>query len=196
MKYIRYILLMLVLISSTNMKGQYDPISPNEPGSYNTLSIKSTPDGAGYFNINRITTQTPGVNIRIQAYDYQNYSFIAWEENGTVISTEAQLDYTMPQHDVTLVAHYKYNPENPSEPLTPVIPVFHKLILSSHPSNGGHFNINSGNSYEIGTSVNLCAYPDRDFAFLNWTENGDVISTSSSFNYVVKANDSQLVANY
>lgn len=196
MKCLKYILLMLVLIVSTNMKGQYNPTNPTEPGSYNTLTLKSTPEGSGYFNINAVTTQTPGVSVRVRAYSNSNYTFIAWEEDGNVISTTAQFDYAMPQKNAVLAAHYEYNPSNPSEPTPPVIPIYRKLNLSINPSSAGSFNINSGNSYEVGTSVNVRAYTNSNFIFLNWTENGEIISTSSSFNYIIKETDTHLVANY
>lgn len=196
MKLTRYFLLMVALIVSATMKGQYNPTNPSEPGTYNTLTLKSTPNEAGYFNINATTTQTPGKSVRIRAYNHENFTFVAWSLNGEVISTEAQFDYTMPQHDVTLTAHYNYNPSNPSEPTPPVIIQYSRILLSANPSNGGSFNISSGNSYEVGSSVNLRAYTNNNFKFLNWTENGEVISTAASFYYVVKDKDSRITANY
>ncbi|WP_455587457.1 CARDB domain-containing protein [Bacteroides sp.] len=196
MKYSRCILLMLALIISISMRGQYNPTNPSEPGVSNTLTLKVTPEKAGYFNINEVTTQIPGTDVRIRAYNNSNFTFVAWEEDGNVISTTAQFDYTMPRRNVTLTAHYDYNPSNPDEPTTPNIPVFHKLYITANPVAGGSFNINSGNSYEVGSSISLRAYTNSNFNFVNWTENGEVISTSSSFNYIVKDADSHLLANY
>lgn len=196
MNLIRYILLMVALIVSATMKGQYNPTNPSEPGAYNTLTLKASPDGAGYFNINTTTTQTPGKSVRVRAYNYTNFTFVAWSLDGEIVSTDAQFDYTMPQRDVTLIAHYNYNPSNPSEPTPPIITQYSKIHLLANPSTGGSFNISSGNSYEVGSSVNLRAYTNGNFKFLDWTENGEVISTSANFNYVVKNEDSHLVANY
>lgn len=189
-------LLMLALVTSANMKGQYNPTNPSEPGTYSTLTLKSSPEGAGYFNINSTTTQTPGKSVRVMAYNYANFTFVAWELNGEVISTQAQFDYTMPQNNATLTAHYEYTPSSPSEPSAPVITKYSKLFVNATPSSGGSFNISSGNSYETGTSVNLRAYANNKFKFVCWTEEGEVISTSNSFNYVVKEEDSHIVAHF
>lgn len=196
MKGFRYILFMLTLFASVSMRGQYNPTNPAEPGVYYTLTLQATPSNGGSFNLSTTTTHTEGTNVSLRAYTNTNYQFSGWELDGEVISTSSSFTYIMPARNVKLIAHYKYNPSSPAEPTEPDLPVYSKLYLSASPSTAGSFNISSGNKYEVGTSVNVRAYTNSNYTFKNWTENGEVISTSESFNYVMKEGDPKLVANY
>jgi len=204
MRGFKYILFTLALIASANVWGQYNPANPAEPGApvnQHTLTLQADPPGGGSFNLNATTTQNAGATISLRAYTASNFTFVSWEEDGTVISTTANFNYTMPDRDVTLIAHYNYTPSNPAEPSEPNIPakpVYSNLYLTANPSAGGSFNIASGNSYQVGNSVRVQAYPASNFTFMNWTLNGEVISTSNIFDYVmlegIDAN--HLVANF
>ena len=196
MRGFKYILFILALITSVSVKGQYNPTNPAEPGVYYTLTLGMTPSGAGSFNINTVTSYSEGTNVSLRAYTNTNFAFVAWEEDGEVISTSSSFTYKMPAKNTKLIAHYKYSPSNPAEPTEPDIPVYSTLTLGANPSSAGYFNISSGNKYEVGSSVSLRAYTNSNFSFVNWTENGEVISTSSQFTYVMKAGNPKLIANY
>ena len=187
---------MLALLMSVGVRGQYNPVNPAEPGVYYTLTLQATPSGGGSFNISTTTTYSEGSTINLRAYSNSYFTFTAWEKDGEVISISSSFSYTMPAKNVKLIAHFKYSPSNPAEPTEPDLPVYSALNLSSAPSAGGYFNINSGNRYEVGTAVSLRAYSNSNFTFKNWTEDGEIISTSSSFQYVMKAGNPRLVANF
>ena len=192
----RYILFVLALLISVSMQGQYNPTNPAEPGAYYTLALQATPSGSGSFNVSTTTSYSEGTNVTLRAFANSSFKFVAWEKDGEVLSTSSSFTYTMPAKNVKLIAHFQYDPSNPTEPTEPDLPVYSALSLSASPSNAGYFNISSGNKYEVGASVNLRAYNNSDFTFKNWTEKGEVISTNSSFNYVVKAGNPKLVANF
>ena len=192
----KYILLILALLMSASMRGQYNPTNPAEPGVYYTLTLQADPAGGGSFNIGTTTSYSEGTTIALRAYTNSNFVFVSWEQDGEVISTASSFSYQMPAKNVTLVAHYKYDPTNPEEPSEPNIPVYSTLYIEGSPADGGYFNISSGNKYEVGSSVQLRAYANYNFSFQNWTENGEIISTSSSFNYVMKEGNPRLVANF
>ena len=196
MRSYKYILSILALLMSVSMRGQYNPTNPAEPGTYYTLTLQATPSEGGSFNIGTTTNYSEGTTINLRAYSSSNFSFAAWEQDGEVISTTSSFTYTMPAKNVKLIAHYKYNPDSPTEPVEPDIPVYSTLHLSASPSEGGYFNISSGNKYEVGSAVALYAYNNSYFSFKNWTENGEIISTTRSFQYVMKAGNPKLVANY
>ncbi len=199
MRSYKYILFILALLTSAGMQGQYNPTNPSEPGVpsvYYTLTLEASPSGGGSFNLGTTTSYSEGTKVNLRAYTNSYFSFIAWEQDGEVISTSSSFTYTMPAKNVKLIAHYKYDPSNPEEPTKPNIPVYSTLYLSASPSSGGYFNINSGNKYEVGSAVSLRAYNNSNFSFKNWTENGEVISTSSSFQYVMKEGNPTLVANF
>lgn len=196
MRSYKYILSILALLMSVSMRGQYNPTNPAEPGVYYTLTLEASPSAGGSFNLGTTTSYSEGTTVNLRAYTNSYFSFTAWEQDGEVISTSASFTYTMPAKNVKLIAHYKYSPSNPAEPAQPNIPVYSILNLSASPSAGGSFNINSGNKYEVGSTVSLRAYSNSNFSFKNWTENDEVISTSSSFQYVMKEGNPKLVAHF
>lgn len=204
MRGLKYILCALALIMSVSAMGQYNPSNPAEPGAPVTtysLTLQADPSGGGSFNLNAVTSYTAGTAVNIRAYTASNFVFVSWEEDGTVISNSANITYTMPAHNARLIAHYRYNPSapaEPSEPVMPVKPVYSKIYLTASPAAGGSFNITSGNSYEVGTTVKLQANPASNFRFLNWAQDGEIISESRSFNYVILegATANSLTANF
>jgi hypothetical protein len=61
------------------------------------------------------------------------------------------------------------------------------------PANGG---ITSGDgTYAAGTTATVVATANNGFTFVNWTENGTVVSTSASYTFTVSSNRA-LVANF
>jgi hypothetical protein len=197
MKGLKYILFSLAVFVTASVRGQFNPENPAEPGAYSyNLTLEADPKEGGSFNLNATTSYTEGDNISLRAYTNAGYRFIAWELDGNVISTSASFTYTMPSKNVKLVARYKFEPSSPSEPDEPYIPAYSVLGITASPSEGGYFNISDGNIYEVGMSVQLKAYTNPYYTFRNWTENGQVISTSSTFQYDIKNGNHNLVANY
>ena len=192
----KYILFILTFIMSVSMQGQYNPDNPIEPGVYYTLTLQATPSEGGRFNINKTTTYSVGTVVNLYAYVNSNYVFQGWEQDGEVIQTSQTLPFTMPARNVTLIAHYKYSPGSPDEPSEPNLPVYSTLYLSVMPSDGGYIRNASGNRYKVGEEIDLRAENYSNFSFKDWTENGKIISTSSSFRYVMKAGNPTLVANF
>lgn len=195
MRTLKYILFVSALLVGVGARGQYNPSSPAEPGAPVTtyvLTLAADPSGGGSFNLNATTSYSAGTSVSVKAYTASNFAFVSWEEDGTVISTVPNFTYTMPSHDARLIAHYTYNPSGPSEPAQPVMPekpVYSAIYLTASPSAGGSFNIASGNSYEVGTTVKLQAKPSSNFTFTGWMQDGELLSTSATFNYVVLEGD-------
>ena len=204
MRGFKYILTMLALCLSVGMWGQYNPSNPAEPGApvkEYTLTLQADPSGGGSFNLNATSNHQEGETFWVQANKASNFTFVEWTLDGEVISTSYRFQYTMPNHDVKLIAHYSYTPSNPSEPSEPDIPakpVYSNLWLTAQPTGGGSFNISSGTSYEVGTSVKVQANAASNFTFVNWTLDEEVISESRTFNYVMLqgADANRLVAHF
>lgn len=166
----RLILFMLTLLASVGMKGQYNPTNPPEPGVNHTLTLQAIPAEGGSFNIGSKSSHSPGTKVSLRAYNKSNFRFVAWEENGYVVSTSASFAYTMPARDAKLVARYVYDPQSPAEPPEPDMPEYSTLRLSASPADGGSLNIGNGARFEVGTTINLQAYAKSDFKFDHWTE--------------------------
>jgi len=185
MKMKRYVTLLLTCMMFVSMWAQYNPKNPAEPGTAPwKLTLKTIPADVGSFNINRNTSQAAGSNVKITAYNNGNFVFKDWEsENGTVVSQSASFTYTMPAKNTVLVARYAYSPSNPDEPSQAVETAM--VSVSSASSEGGYTNISGKKQYEIGSTVSLQAYNYSNFKFVNWTADGEIVSTSSSFRYTV-----------
>jgi hypothetical protein len=65
--------------------------------------------------------------------------------------------------------------------------------VSASPSGAG--TVSGGGTFSSGGSQTVTATANIGFAFANWTENGSVVSSSASYNFVLNANRN-LVANF
>ena len=193
----RALLCCFLWLTTLSLWAQYNPSNPPEPGAYYTLTLRVAPLEGGSVNLNTTTSQLGGNFVRLRASASSNFQFVAWAENGVILSQDAQFDYQMPTRNVTLTAHFDYTPSNPGEPTVPNIPLYSRVYASCEPSNGGSFSgVTNGNRYTQGSSLSLKASSNSDFKFDYWTEEGEIISTASSFKYVVKTFDTHLVAHF
>ncbi|MDQ7816899.1 MAG: LamG-like jellyroll fold domain-containing protein [Melioribacteraceae bacterium] len=69
----------------------------------------------------------------------------------------------------------------------------YSIITSSNPSIGG--TASGGGTFNNGSYITVSATPNTGYIFLNWTENGIVVSTNSSYTLTVTINRN-LVANF
>jgi hypothetical protein len=79
---------------------------------------------------------------------------------------------------------------------TPTTPVY-TLSLSVAPASSGTVaDLTDTAPYTEGTSVSLSATPAVDFTFVNWTRNGNVVSTTPAFTFMMPGYNVALVANF
>ncbi len=64
-------------------------------------------------------------------------------------------------------------------------PLPYVISASASPSNGG--SVSGDGTYQSGTTATLVATPASGFAFVNWSEAGDAVSTSASYQFTVTA---------
>lgn len=92
-----------------------------------------------------------------------------------------------------------YNPNNPPLPNFPqelAKDTTYALVVNSSPYGSGSLNT-SGGQYKAGTSVNLRAYNSNNLYFAYWIDDeGNTISTSTSFSYVMPKRDAVVTAVY
>lgn len=67
------------------------------------------------------------------------------------------------------------------------------ITVSANPSNGGM--VSGGGTYQQGNQCTVTATTNNGYAFVNWTENGDVVTTNASYTFMVNSNRT-LVANF
>ncbi|MFD2516359.1 InlB B-repeat-containing protein [Salinimicrobium flavum] len=132
-----------------------------------------TTNGSGQFDENSVVT--------VSALPNQGYFFVNWTEGETVASTSASYQFTLTGNR-TLVAHYSQIPEDQFA-----------VILSASPSEGG--SINGSGSFDAETDVTVTATPNSGYTFVNWTANGEEVSTDSGYTFELTEN-TNLVANF
>jgi hypothetical protein len=82
-------------------------------------------------------------------------------------------------------------PSNQIEYNVPAIP--ETVSVLANPASGG--GVSGGGSFYAGSSITVTADAGSGYAFINWTENGVVQSTSSNYSFVLATNCT-LVANF
>jgi len=122
-----------------------------------------------------------GTTVTIIESPNPGYTFVNWTENGNIVSTSSSFQFSLTANR-TFVANFS------------IIPALqYAVILSSSPAAGGT-NTGSG-SYTAGTSVTITASPNTGYTFVNWTENGNIVSTSSNYTFAINTTR-RLVANF
>ena len=146
-----------------------------------TISAEALPAVGGSTNISS-EIYFYNEDVTLEAIPAEGYEFVNWTENGIIKATTRFYIFnaTANRH---LVANFA---------LTQVQNF--TVTSSALPVAGGTTNITS-ESYPSGQLVTLIATPNAGYDFVNWTEDGAVVSTSASYMYTVTANRT-LVANF
>lgn len=126
--------------------------------------------GGGNFDHGTTCTLTATANV--------GYSFVNWTKDGNVVSSNETYEFT-----VTGAGSYQANFALNSYDIT----------ASANPTEGG--SANGGGTYSHGTMVNLTAVPADYYYFINWTKNGEVVSTNPNYSFAATGNGNY-VANF
>lgn len=97
----------------------YVPGSPANPDTaqvYYNVFLETQPANAGSFSWSNNTQRVAGSSGNIYAYNNTDYVFREWQQDGVTVSTDRQYNFTMPAHNIKLVAVYDYRPGNPGNP--------------------------------------------------------------------------------
>jgi len=143
------------------------------------LSVSANPATGG--TVTGAGTFAKGSSVAVTATPNTGYVFTNWTEAGVAISTSASYPLTLTGNR-TLVANFTAIPSGSFA-----------VNLSSSPAAGG--STGGSGSYTTGSTVTTTATPAAGYTFTNWTENGVIVSTSSSYQFVIAANRT-LVANF
>ena len=124
-----------------------------------------------------------GSGVSVTAVPNEGYSFINWTVDGEVVSTNATYTFAVSE-SVNLVAN------------------FAKAVSISATTNIDGAGAVSGagvytleNTEEVSVTLYAVSNDENVYKFVSWTENGEVVSTSSSYEFMASENRS-LVANF
>lgn len=182
---------------------KYTPNGPAEPSEanlppkpvYAPLYLTASPAAGCSFNIASGNNYEVGTSVSVRANVTSNFRFENWTQDGVVVSTSNPFNYVMQNGEQAnnLVANFTYAPGNPVEPTQRL---YHKVFLQCDPDGSGGFNVASGNEYEEGTQQTIRANANQWYTFVNWTLDGEVVSTSSTYTFTIPNKDISLVAHY
>ena len=131
---------------------------------------------------NATVTQAPSCSNNgqtiVTATPNPDYFFINWTMGGNVVSTNPTYSFT-PTENALLVANFA------DSQIT--------INVSADPIEGGI--VNGGGEFDFGAPVTLTAVANSNYVFVNWTENGDEVSTNSTYSFTATV-DRNLVAHF
>ena len=122
--------------------------------------LAGTVTGGGTFQQGETCTVTATAN--------NGYNFVNWTENGNAVSTNASYSFTVTGNRM-LVANFQ------AQSFT--------ITATADPVNGG--TITGGGTFNYGQSCTLTATPATGYTFVNWTKNGQQVSTNATYTFVV-----------
>jgi uncharacterized repeat protein (TIGR02543 family) len=143
------------------------------------VNLSSNPVAGG--TTNGTGSFSSGSTVTVTALPNPGYSFVNWTDAGTIVSTSSSYQFILTANK-TLVANYNLVPGSQFA-----------VILSSIPAVGG--TTNGSGSFNAASSVTVTATPNTGYNFVNWTDAGTIVSTSSSYTFTLNANKT-LVANF
>jgi uncharacterized delta-60 repeat protein len=150
---------------------------PTNPVNY-TITTSASPSNGG--TTRGDGTFLAGSSPTATAAAASGYTFSNWTENGIVVSTASGYTFTV-NTNRTLIANFT------------AIPVNYTITTSASPTNSG---MTSGDgAFAGGSSRTVTATANSGYSFTNWSENGSVVSTSSSYTFTLNTNRT-LVANF
>ena len=113
-----------------------------------------------------------GDNCTVNATAATGYAFIGWKEGNETVSDEASYSFTV-TGERNLVAIFM-----PS----------YTIAASANPPLGG--TVTGAGNYLEGEACTLTATANNDYAFTNWTEDGNVVSADANYTFVVNSSRS------
>lgn len=124
----------------------------------------------------------PGETVEINAVSNEGWLFENWTDlSDTVISIESNYAFTMPDHDLTLIANFEM--------------IEYELVLLVNPEESGE--VTGAGMYHLGDEVEINATPFNGWGFLNWTdEEGLEVSPTALLSFTMPANGLTLIANF
>lgn len=140
------------------------------------VDVRPMPDTAGM--VTGAGTYFENENCTVSATPYEGFSFENWTEDGTVVSTDSEYSFAVTS-DRSLTANFIINS--------------YSVTAESQPSEGGE--ITGTGQYDYGSTATLTAIPNETYFFINWMENGELVSTQAEYSFLVRE-DHHLVATF
>ncbi len=146
-----------------------DPASTTETV---TINAGATPSAAG--SVTGSGTYDKGTQVTVTATANEGYVFVAWKENGGVLTTEATYTFTA-EKDREIFAKFEPKPQA-------------NCVISASATPSGAGSVTGGGTYANGATVTLTATANADYVFAAWTENGAEVSSDATYSFTAQTN--------
>ena len=143
----------------------------------NTYEIAVTASPAEGGTITGGGTYSHGATCVLTASPNTGYVFDAWTENGVIVSTEAVYGFIVTE----------------ARSLVAVFLAEYTVTATASPDEGG--SVSGEGLFVEGETCTLTATANTGYTFVNWTENGEEVSTETEYSFTVTT-DRNLVANF
>ena len=166
-------------------KGAYTPyfaMSRTELPEGEVVNVTVTPEGSG--TVKGAGEKYPnGSTVTLTAIPEYGYEFVKWKNGDTELSTDNPYSFTMGAQALNYTAVFQ-------------TVTMYDVKLKSNPDKAGTLS-SAHTKYAPGVSVTVTEKPSTGYEFKNWTdENGNVLSTSSSYTFTMPEKAITLTANY
>ena len=141
-----------------------------------TINVSANPSNGG--TVTGGGTYNHGSSCTITASAHTGYTFQGWTKNGTQVSTNPSYTFT-----VTEAASY----------VAQFAAQSYTVNATANPTAGG--TVTGGGTYDYGQSCTLSASANTGYDFINWTENGNIVSSDANYSFTVTGNRT-LVAHF
>lgn len=175
---------------------EYKPSNPDEPNTHfmRRIYLKSQPEGIATFNYSSGTKFELNETVPIQeTWRQWAYEFKGWYEGEELVSDDILFYFKVPDRDVTLVAHYEFNPGSPSDPSSFYSESCEFLAESSNLTKGtvAVQGLEKGRAV-YGRTVTLIANPIGENTFCGWYSGDKLLSNRSRYSFVVPSSNSRM----
>jgi hypothetical protein len=143
-----------------------------------SVSTSSNPVGGG--TTSGGGTYSYNASVTVNASAASGYLFTGWYENGILVSVNSSYNFNVTANHA-LVAYFEEQVQT------------YNISVSASPAMGGA--VSGGGNMTAGSQATVVASPYSGWVFTNWTEAGNIVSTSASYTFTVTANRS-LTANF
>ena len=132
------------------------------------ITASANPTAGG--TVSGAGTYAHGVNVTLTATPATGYTFVNWTKNGTQVSTNATYSFTATANG-NYVANFTLNS--------------YTIGATADPNEGG--TIEGAGTYNHFDTCTLTATANTGYTFVNWTLNGDTISTNATYSFEVSS---------
>ena len=142
------------------------------------VTVSAVANEAAFGSVSGAGVYNKGTSVTLTATANTGYRFINWTEENTIVSSKADYSFTA-ERDINLIANF----------------VVDEDTIDVSANNDKYGSVSGGGTYQKGKPVTLTATANNGYIFVNWTENGNVVSTDATYSFLM-ANARTLVANF